>query len=387
MNDQRRALWRLALIIPGGIALLGGLNGALMLLDVSALVDETRLRDGHGIILVIGFIGTLIAVERAVALRRAWGYLSPICLGVGALLFMSPAATLLGRSLFVIGSLMLVAVYVPLWKRSKDPTVLVQILGAVSLSSAAILWLRDVPPSVFVPWLVAFVVLTIAAERIELARVGIFDVGLREQADARLLTVALAIFAAATASVLWPEYGTPALGLALLVLVAWLSQADVARKLVKATGAQRFMAICLLSGYVWLAIAAVTWIALGPVSTGPGYDAVVHSVFLGFAITMIMAHAPVILPAVLRRPLPYRPYMYGPLILLHIGLVFRILIGDAFDTTAVHVVGGVINVAALLAFVVGAVWSVVTASRAQTAAKAATVATEQTSPELTETES
>ena len=40
---------------------------------------------------------------------------------------------------------------------------------------------------------------------------------------------------------------------------------------------------------------------------GPAYDAVVHAVFLGFTLSMIMAHAPVILPAVLRRPLPYRP--------------------------------------------------------------------------------
>jgi len=42
------------------------------------------------------------------------------------------------------------------------------------------------------------------------------------------------------------------------------------------------------------------------VRDGGGYDAVVHAIFLGFVISMVMAHAPVILPAVLRRPLPYR---------------------------------------------------------------------------------
>ena len=57
--------------------------------------------------------------------------------------------------------------------------------------------------------------------------------------------------------------------------------------------------------------------------------------------------------------------MYGPFILLHIGLVLRILIGDAFDVELAHTVGGVLNVIALLAFALGAVWSVVSASQKQ----------------------
>ena len=59
--------------------------------------------------------------------------------------------------------------------------------------------------------------------------------------------------------------------------------------------------------------------------------------------------------------------MYGPLILLHIGLVLRILIGDAFDVEMAHTIGGVLNVIALLVFVAVAVWSVVSGSRAQSA--------------------
>lgn len=370
---------RLLLIIPGGLALLGGLNGALMLLDVPAPLEIIRLRDGHGIILVIGFVGTLIAVERAVALRTWWGYVSPILLGAGALLVMSPAPTEIGRTLLTLGALGLVVVYFPLWQRHNDATVLVQLMGAVLMAGSAILWLRDVPPSVFVPWLAGFVILTIAAERVELARVGVFDAGLRERADSNLLWFGHGIFAAAVASVLWPEYATVVLGVLLLGLVAWLAQSDVARKLIKATGAQRYMAACLLSGYVWLAVAALVWIMLGHVNTGRGYDAVIHAVFLGFTMTMIFAHAPVILPAVLRRPLPYRPYMYGPLVLLHIGLVLRILIGDAFDLDSAHQIGGVLNVVALLAFVFGSVWSVVSANRAQNQARANKAASTPTS--------
>ncbi|MEK8228306.1 hypothetical protein NKG05_22970 [Oerskovia sp. M15] len=55
----------------------------------------------------------------------------------------------------------------------------------------------------------------------------------------------------------------------------------------------------------------------------------IHAIFLGFTISMIMAHAPVILPAVLRIRLPYTPLMYGPAALLHLGLVIRLGLGDA----------------------------------------------------------
>ena len=43
-------------------------------------------------LLVLGFVGTLIALERAVALRRPAGYPAPALLGLGALLLLSPAS-------------------------------------------------------------------------------------------------------------------------------------------------------------------------------------------------------------------------------------------------------------------------------------------------------
>ena len=43
---------------------------------------------------------------------------------------------------------------------------------------------------------------------------------------------------------------------------------------------------------------------------------------------MVYGHAPVILPAVLRIPLPYRPSFYLHLVLLETGLVVRVVVGD-----------------------------------------------------------
>jgi hypothetical protein len=90
---------------------------------------------------------------------------------------------------------------------------------------------------------------------------------------------------------------------------------------------------------------------------GPAYDAVVHAAFLGFTLSMIMAHAPVILPAVLRVRLPYRPAMYAPVLLLHTSLVVRTLLGDARGLHTATEVGGLLNAVAVLLFIGILVWS------------------------------
>src|SRR3546814_21136160 len=91
------------------------------------------------------------------------------------------------------------------------------------------------------------------------------------------------------------------------------------------------MAASMLAGYFWLLVAAGTWMLHGSALSGAAYDVVIHATFLGFTISMIMAHAPVILPAVLRRPLPYRTVRWAPLVLLHTSLALRLWLGDALD--------------------------------------------------------
>src|SRR5699024_1988940 len=93
------------------------------------------------------------------------------------------------------------------------------------------------------------------------------------------------------------------------------------------------------------------------------FDATVHAVFLGFAISMIMAHASVILPAVLRIRLPHNRGFYIPAVLLHLGLILRIGIGDGIGLDWARQWGGVLNVIALLAFAVLAAASAIIATR------------------------
>ncbi len=353
MMTDRRIPLRALLLVPGGFALVAGLDAALVLLGLPAPIEATRLTQVHGIVLVLGFVGTLVALERAVAARRWWGYLGPAFLGAGAVLLVTPAPRNLGSALLLVGSATLVAVYVSLWRRAADVAVLVQVAGAVLATGAALLWLGGVPVPDLLPWLSGFLILTIVGERLELARVAT----LGTPAEALLAALAVAMVAATVAALLWPTPGYPLLGATLLAAVAWLGRFDVARRTVRATGLTRYMAVCLLAGYVWLLVPGLTWLLIGQIRSSAGYDAVVHAVMLGFVLSMIMAHAPVILPAVVRRPLPYTPLMYGPAALLHVSLLLRLAVGDVRGVHSALQAGGVLNIVAVLGFIAIAAYS------------------------------
>lgn len=347
---------RALLLVPGGFALLAGLDAALILLGLPAPVEATRLAGVHGILLVLGFVGTVIALERAVAAHRWWAYLSPAFLGAGAVQLVTRAPQNLGGVLLVAGSAMLVVVYASLWRRTADVAILVQVAGAVLATGAALLWLGGVPVPDLLPWLSGFLILTIVGERLELARLAM----LGTRAEALLIVVAGAMVAGTVATLLWPAPGYALLGATLLAAVVWLGRFDAARHTVRATGLPRYMAVCLLAGYAWLLVPALTWLLVGQVDPGDsvrGYDAVVHSVMLGFVMSMIMAHAPVILPAVLRRPLPYIWPMYGPVATLHLSLLLRLAVGDTRDMQWAVQAGGVLNIVAVLGFIAVAVYS------------------------------
>ncbi|MGN6783088.1 MAG: hypothetical protein ACTHJH_16485 [Marmoricola sp.] len=333
------------LVLPAGLAMLAGLDAALVLLGVAAPVHTGRLAGAHGLVMTLGFVGALIALERGVALAHPAGLISPVALAAGALALLTPLPHAAGSLLLVLGAAALVGTYVPLWRRQRDDAVLVQAGAAVLALGAAVLAAGGVGMPAVVPWLVGFLVLTIAGERLELARVAVGP-----GAGPTLLALGGLTTLSTLAALLWPDAGTPILGAAYLLLTAWLVRHDVARRTVRSTGLTRFMAAGMLAGYAWLAVAGGTWFLHGPATDGPAYDAVVHAVFLGFTLSMVMAHAPVILPAVLRRPLPWHPVLWAPLALLHVGVVVRLWLGDARGLHAVWQVGGVLDVVALLLF-------------------------------------
>ena len=345
---------RLVLLALGGICLLAGLDAALLLAGLPAPITADRLEQAHGPLMMLGFLGTLIALERAIAVRAAWALLSPALLAVGGLLLLTPLPAPVGFLAQAVGAALLVAIYAVVWQRAGSAALLIQWLGSLLAVAAALLWAAGLATGILLPFLAGFLVLTIGGERLELARIA----GPGRRAEETFLLLACATVIAAVVALLWPTPGAALFGLVLLLVAAWLARYDVAVRMVRAEGLPRYVAVNLLAGLGWLIVAGLTWVLLGSQVEGPGYDLVVHAIGLGFGMSMVLAHAPIILPAVLLRPLPYRPVLYASTVLLQGSLLLRAA-GDLRELPALWQAGSAFNVLALLVFLVTAVTLVV----------------------------
>jgi hypothetical protein len=338
-------------LAAGAVALLTGLYAGLLLLGAAVPAPAPAVEQVHGPLMVFGFVGTLIALERAVALGDRWALLAPACSAAGGLVLAATGPSLAGKTLLMAASVVLLGVYRALWRRQPGAALLAQGCGAFGWYAATLLWLAGHSVAETVPWMAVFVVATIAGERLDLAHVVMQG----RHAERWFLTALATVVAGATAATLWPAVGTHLFGAGLLAVTAWLLVFDVGGRTVRANALPRYIAVGLLAGYGWLALAGLLWAGAGATTSGPRHDATLHALFLGFVLSMIFVHAPVILPAVLRRPLPYHPLLYAPLALLHTSLLARIGLGDAAGLEPVWLFAGIINVIAVLAFAACAV--------------------------------
>jgi len=350
---------RMALGTLGMIALLAGLWAALLMLGLDVPTPRPDFAEVHGPLMVLGFLGTLIALERAVAIDVAVGYLTPAAAGLGGLALILGLPLTVGQSLFAAAGVGLVGLYVAAARRQASLHLAVMAAGAVAWVVAVCLWLAGRDVALLVPWLAGFLVLTIAGERLELARV------IRVTGTARAtFTGAVAVFATGLAvSVVAVSAGVRVAGIGLLALAAWLGVHDVSRRTIRQPGLTRYMAACLLTGYGWLATGGALWLRFGTLSDGPAFDAMLHALFLGFVMSMVFAHAPVIVPAVFRAAVPYRRHFYAHVALLHASLLLRLVGGDLVGSRTAWQTGGVLNEIALLCFIAVTVTAVVQGRR------------------------
>jgi len=337
---------RFPLMALGMVALLAALWGGLLRLGWDwPIVRPTTLPVAHGPLMISGFLGTLIGLERAVALGQRWTYAGPTLTGLGALALVVGLPGAVGASLMAVGSLALAVVFAVIVRRQPGLSEMTMGVGALAWLVGNSLWLSGWPIFRVVGWWAGFLVLTIAGERLELSRflptsraaravfvsgVGLFAAG---------LVLACAAF----------DMGARLSGLGLLVLTFWLLRFDIARRSLQKAGLARFVAVSLLSGYLWLGVAGLLGLRFGGLAVGPHYDAWLHAIFLGFVFAMIFGHAPIIFPAVLGVPVPFRPAFYSHLALLHLSLVLRV-VGDVATWWPGRLWGGLLNAVAVLLF-------------------------------------
>lgn len=292
------------------LGLVGGLQRAGAL-PWAAATHAAAL--AHGALMISAWLGSVIAIERAVALRTALARSVPAfsLLGGGALI---AGLTPLAGGLLSLASALSLSVHVELWRRQREPHHAAMCAGAACWLAGNLSWWSGLSGATGAPvaWF-AFLVLTIAAERLELTRLT------RRTAAAQRLfgALAAALFALALAAAAGWGAAAQAFGAALLALALWLARWDIARFTIRQQGLPRYIALALWCGYLWLAVSGAAWLA-------GSRDAALHALGVGFVLSMIMAHAPVILPAVAGLRVAYTPLLVLPLALLQLSVALRL---------------------------------------------------------------
>jgi hypothetical protein len=360
---------RAPLMALAAVALFAGLWGGLLRLGIDVHAGGATLAEAHGPLMTLGFLGTLISLERAVALRRGWAHVAPLAAAIGALLALSDAPGALGQALLLLAGGVLVAAHVAIDRVQRSLHNAIMGIGALAWCAAVAWWLTGAAVGRFVPLLAAFLVLTIVGERLELARLG----GMAGSLPRLWLAAAVAALVAGLAlSLPAQRLGVRIAGAGLIAQALWLARYDIARRTVRMHGVTRFMAVALLAGYVWLAVGGALWLAADAAGGGGfAYDAALHAVFLGFVFSMVFAHAPVIVPAVLRVSLPYHPRFYAHLLLLHGSLALRLLGGDLAGDLRAWQWGGALGELAILLFLASSAHALVRARRTARTARSA----------------
>jgi hypothetical protein len=328
---------RIALLGAAAAAMLAGLWGGLVRIGFPLPAAGPASPADHGVVMVIGFFGALISLERAVALDRPWAYLAPPLAVLGAAAPL-PAASLAAALILLYGSVLV-------WRLQPALFTAVMAAGAGAWVVAALADLRTAPLHRQAPWLAAFLVLVIVGERLELSRMA-------PPSPARqpAFAAAVAVFAGGLlVGLASPDLGARFFGLGLVALSGWLAVYDVARRTVRIAGVTRFIAACLLSGYGWLGAGGVLWVANGELAGGFVYDAALHAVFVGFVLSMVFGHVNLVAPAVVGITVPYRRWFAVHLVLLHLSMMVR-LAGDLAESVAIRRWGGAGNALAVVVF-------------------------------------
>ena len=305
----------------------------------------------HGPLLVFGVFTALIGIERAAAFEARWTYAGPGAAVLTALALVSGMPDV-ASVLAVAGATGMAALNVAIVRRQASTPTWLMLLASLVLVASAIAWATGAPVPLLVPSWIAFFALTISSERLEISRF----VSPPAWAVRALTLASLTLAVASVIAIASPRVALRITGSALVIVSAWLLRFDIARRLVRQTGLAQFTAVAVLSGSAWLGVAGLQIALTGLPVAGPLYDAALHAVFVGFVLTMVMAHAPIILPAIVGIAIPYHRVFFVPLALLQISLVVRV-VADWSGAGAWRQWAGVANIGALLLFAASAFFS------------------------------
>src|SRR6186713_1065797 len=166
-----RLLGRVVLMPTVALCLLAGIVGGLLRAGVTVPDGLSGAWLGpvvaaHAFLMICAFMGTVIGIERAVAVKAQAAFLAPLCSGLAGLVTLAGLPRL-GAWLAVAASVVFVAVNVLVVARQRALHTQLLLVGALAWLFGNVSFAFASSPHAVVPWWFAFLVLTIAAERLE----------------------------------------------------------------------------------------------------------------------------------------------------------------------------------------------------------------------------
>lgn len=307
----------------------------------------------HAPLMVGGFLGTLISLERAVASGRKISYLVPLLTGVASFAWIITSSERIGTLFLLSGSIGLVFLFISFLKSHPSLPLALMLIGAVLWVTGNLSFMLGIPLFLCVYWWMGFIIFTIAAERLELSSPGAVP-GTQGVVILGPLSI---LFAGSVIIYFYGESGSRVFAAGVILVALWLYKNDIARRTVRQRGLTRFIAVNLLSGYFWLLVSGVAALLTGLSKAGFAHDIVVHSFFLGFSFSMIFAHAPVIFPSILHVGLRYTPLYYLHAVVLNTSLAARVL-ADITGDEVIRGGAGLFNVTAIVLFFIATITSI-----------------------------
>jgi hypothetical protein len=332
---------RLPIVVMAMFCLLSGLWSGLTRIgwDIRVLPITAH----HGAIMVGGFLGTLISLEKIIPLNKKALYIIPLLNVLSVVLFFVDQPRLAVYSL-VISSVALFFVFLYYFRLQRDVIYIVMSFGALCWVIGNILLLTKRFYPLAFPWWAAFVLLIIAAERLELMKF------LPVSSTNKKIFMAILFTFVVGASFSFHGIGSVLCGLALIGTSLWLLRNDLVAINLKKTNMAKYVAISLLTGYVALLFTGMFFLTLS--NQWLNYDIIVHGFFIGFVFSMIFAHGPMILPGIMGISTnPFSKILYVWLSLLHVSWIVRIFADVTMDMQ-IRKISGLLSAAAILGYFV-----------------------------------
>ncbi|PZR38349.1 MAG: hypothetical protein DI538_09885 [Azospira oryzae] len=312
---------RLPFVLVALVSLITGLLAGLHRMGWT--LPLTGVSPDHGAIMVGGFLGTLIILEKIIPLKKNVLYVFPIISGASVVLFFIEQP-IYSVACLVLASAGLSIIFLIYWIRERSTIYFLMVAGAICWLTGNILLIIHNFYPISLPWWMAFVLLIITAERLELMKF------LPVSRNQKLIFIGMLLTFVTGCLISFHRAGNYVAAFSLVGSSIWLMRHDVVALNLKKKDLPRYVGVALLSGYFALLLSGIFLLILPEQPLG--YDILVHSFFIGFVFSMIFAHGPIILPGVLGiSAKPYHPLFFIWLALLHGSWITRAISDITLD--------------------------------------------------------